>query len=457
MVYVLGLPAVLTASLLFTSTSSATSHNDAVFPMQLRLAYAGGNGMMVSWNIYSQLAKPTVRYGRKPNHLDQEEVSVTYETSLTYNNDVPLLDLEPGTVYYYLLQHSNATKPYSFMTSRPIGMGVMGPEGLTTRVGKGAGHPLKPGDNNTMQSLQTQGANTDFVWHPGDIAYANYWLKEEIQGFLSNTTIADGYKVYESLLNQYYDQIDSMHHISYNVSICMPGQTNFTGCRHHFRIPSPQSGGVGNFWYTFDSGMVHYIQFDIETDLGHGFIGPDEVGGSEGEDSGPFSTLRDAQLKWLEKDLSSVNRTKTPWIIAAGHRPWYVSAKNQSGTVCEDCRKVFEPIFLKHGVDLVLSGHTHLYERNAPIRVFNADPNGLDNPSAPWYITNGAAGHYDGLDSLTYPLQPYSRAAQNSAYGWSKLTFHNCTHLTHEFISSSNGSVLDTATLFKSRECGAKP
>ncbi|KAB8276279.1 Metallo-dependent phosphatase-like protein [Aspergillus minisclerotigenes] len=159
--------------------------------------------------------------------------------------------------------------------------------------------------------------------------------------------------------------------------------------------------------YSFDSGMVHYIQFDTETGLGHGFIGPDEIGGSE-----------------------------------AGHRPWYISAKNESGTVCEDCRKVFEPIFLKHGVDLVLSGHTHLYERNAPISTFNADPNGLNNPSAPWYITNGAAGHYDGLDSLTYPLQPYSRAAFDSAYGWSKLTFHNCTHLTHEFISSSNGTVL---------------
>ena len=96
----------------------------------------------------------------------------------------------------------------------------------------------------------------------------------------------------------------------------MPGQTNFTGYRNHFRMPSPQSGGVGNFWYSFDSGMVHYIQFDTETDLGHGFIGPDEIGGSEGEESGPFSTLRDAQLNWLEKDLSSVDRNKTPWIIA---------------------------------------------------------------------------------------------------------------------------------------------
>ena len=31
--------------------------------------------------------------------------------------------------------------------------------------------------------------------------------------------------------------------------------------------------------------------------------------------------------------------------------------------------------------------------------------------------------------------------------------FHNCTHLTHEFVGSTNGSVLDSATLFKNRTC----
>ena len=41
----------------------------------------------------------------------------------------------------------------------------------------------------------------------GDIAYADYWLKEEIQGSLPNTTIADGVHVYESLLNQFYDEM----------------------------------------------------------------------------------------------------------------------------------------------------------------------------------------------------------------------------------------------------------
>lgn len=108
---------------------------------------------------------------------------------------------------------------------------------------------------------------------------------------------------------------DKTHNISYTVDICMPGQTNFTGYINHFRMPSPQSGGLGNFWYSFDHGMVHYIQLDTETDLGHGFIAPDEPGGPESEDSGPFSTLRDAQTNWLQKDLASIDRKKTPWVV----------------------------------------------------------------------------------------------------------------------------------------------
>lgn len=130
-----------------------------------------------------------------------------------------------------------------------------------------------------------------------------------------------------------------------------------------------------------------------------------------------------------------------------------MSAQDDPSDICENCREVFEPLLIKYGVDLVLSGHVHCYQRNAPVANFQADPKELDNPSAPWYITNGAAGHYDGLDPLVYPLKNYSRAAFDDAYGWSRLTFHNCTHMTHEFISSSNGTVLDTATLFKDRKC----
>ncbi len=207
-------------------------------------------------------------------------------------------------------------------------------------------------------------------------------------------------------------------------------------------MPSQQSGGLENFWYSFDYGMVHFIQFNTETDFTHA---PDEPGGSGTENAGPFAPSG-AQLEWLKNDLASVDREKTPWVIAAGHRPWFVSTSK-----CAECQAAFEPLLLQYGVDLVLHGHKHFYERHAAVN--NGAAQEIDsNPTYPWYIVNGAAGHYDGLDSPSLPLYPTSRKVL-VLYGWSLFTVHNCTHLTTEFIASGNNSVLDTATLVKDRTC----
>ncbi|KAH8904301.1 metallo-phosphoesterase [Coniochaeta sp. PMI_546] len=471
---------------------------------QIRVAYHGDSGMMVSWNTFDHVQNPSVRWGLSKSSLNNtasSNVSITYPTSTTYNNHVLISGLQPGTTYFYEpspLMNSDSAKIFNFTTSRRAGdstpfsvavvvdLGTMGSKGLTTTAGVGVAdtNVLRPGEQNTIDSLTSSLANFDFLWHPGDIAYADYWLKEEIQKFLPNTTIAGGIAVYESILNEFYDEMmsisaskaymvgpgnheancdnggttDKAHNITYDSSICMPGQTNFTGYKNHFRMPSAPSGGTGNFWYSFDHGMVHFIQLDTETDLGHGFIGPDEVGGSESINVDPVNATMNAQTTWLEADLAAVDRAKTPWVIVAGHRPWYLSHANASGTICWTCKDVFEPLLIKYNVDLVLSGHAHVYERQAPLAEGKADPNGLNNPAFPWYITNGAAGHYDGLDALQSPRQPYSRFGldtTNATYGWSRLTFHNCSHLSHDFVASNNGSVIDSATLFKARNCAS--
>ncbi|KAJ6104278.1 hypothetical protein N7523_010598 [Penicillium sp. IBT 18751x] len=487
------LAACASTSVAFPSEFKCT-HDSA--PMQAHLAYSGDRGMTVSWNTYSKLNHPYVRYGRHPNallHWAESDVSVTYPTSTTYNNHVKITGLEPNTMYYYQPQCGNSTQIYTMKTARVPGdktpftiavggdLGLMGPEGLTTTTGPNGGNaPLGPNDNNTIQSLQSMKSEWEFYWHPGDIAYADYWLKEEAQGFLPNFTVSDGPALYESLLNQYFDEMTALtadrpymvgpgnhdsncdnggttdNGVAYNVSICPVGQTNFTGFRNHYRMPSDVSGGVGNFWYSFDHGMTHFIQLNTETDIGDGFVGPDEPGSSEGMNSGPFGSYPNEQIDWLKKDLANVDREKTPWVIAAVHRPWYVSAKNSSSTVCTECKDVFEPLLVQYNVDLVIQAHTHFYERNQPLNDYVIDPAGLNNPTSPWYITTAAPGHYDGLDNFVSPLKPYAVYAEDTAYGWSKITFHNCTHMTHEFVSSSNNTILDTATLFKDRKCGSE-
>lgn len=59
-----------------------------------------------------------------------------------------------------------------------------------------------------------------------------------------------------------------------------------------------------------DYGMVHFVMFDTETDLGKGLIGPEEFGGRQLLNNGPFGT-ENQQINFLNADLSSVNRKVT--------------------------------------------------------------------------------------------------------------------------------------------------
>ena len=151
---------------------------------------------------------------------------------------------------------------------------------------------------------------------------------------------------------------------------CPPSQRNFTAFGHRFRMPGHETGGVSNFWYSFDYGLAHFISFDGETDYAASPEWPFARDVDDGSlptpdqtyitDSGPFGAVDNyndttayEQYKWLVQDLASVDRSKTPWVIAMSHRPMYSSAVS---TYQKNLRAAFESLFLKNGVDLYLSG-----------------------------------------------------------------------------------------------------
>ena len=67
------------------------------------------------------------------------------------------------------------------------------------------------------------------------------------------------------------------------------------------------------------------------------------------------------QLAWLESELAA---SDDRWIIAAMHHPPYSAGAHGSSV---DVRAAFVPLFEQYGVDLVLAGHDHDYQRSKPI------------------------------------------------------------------------------------------
>ena len=68
-----------------------------------------------------------------------------------------------------------------------------------------------------------------------------------------------------------------------------------------------------------------------------------------------------AQLGWLRDELQ---KSTAEWKIAYFHHPLYSSGKRHGSD--SDLRSVIEPVFQKYKVDVVLSGHDHIYERITP-------------------------------------------------------------------------------------------
>jgi len=72
-------------------------------------------------------------------------------------------------------------------------------------------------------------------------------------------------------------------------------------------------------------------------------------------------------VAWLKKDL---RKNKKPWVIVALHTPPYTDGGHDSdsdydsGGKMKKVRENLVPIFDEYGVDLVLSGHSHDYERS---------------------------------------------------------------------------------------------
>jgi 3',5'-cyclic AMP phosphodiesterase CpdA len=67
------------------------------------------------------------------------------------------------------------------------------------------------------------------------------------------------------------------------------------------------------------------------------------------------------QIKWLEKELQDSGEK---WKIPYFHHPLYSSGERHGSDT--ELRKALEPLFIKYGVSVVLTGHDHFYERVKP-------------------------------------------------------------------------------------------
>ncbi|KAI9370240.1 Metallo-dependent phosphatase-like protein [Aspergillus egyptiacus] len=482
------------ASLLVASAAAEANlpplPHDLTTPFQQRLAIYGPNSMSIGWNTYTKLNESCVQYGTSALNLTHRSCATdeptTYPTSRTYENVVVLSKLTPGTKYYYKIVSSNSTVDHflsprypgdrnPFSMNAVIDLGVYGEDGFTIdgdKAKRDAIPSINPALNHTtIGRLAKTVDDYEFIIHPGDFAYADNW-------FLSPSNLFDGEDAYQAILENFYTQLAPIagrkpymaspgnheavcHEIPHLGFTCPDGQRNFTDFMHRFghtmptAFPSHSHNSTAQtlanrarelaqppFWYSFEYGMAHIVMINTETDFENAPSGQDGIQGLNG---GPFGT-KNQQLEFLELDLASVDRTITPWVVVAGHRPWYTA-----GGGCKPCREAFEELFYRYGVDLGVFGHEHNAQRFWPVYDDVIDTNGMDNPRAPMYIVSGAAGNIEGLTKAI--IRPESTAFFNDEdYTYSTIRFLDANHLQVDFIKSTTGEILESSTLYKRHE-----
>lgn len=187
-------------------------------------------------------------------------------------------------------------------------------------------------------------------------------------------------------------------------------------------------------WYSIEQGSVHFIVMSTEHEWSE----------------------KSEQYNWMEEDLSSVDRSRTPWLIFIGHRPMYSSNVGILPNVDPNFVASVEPLLLNYKVDLVFFGHVHNYERTCAVYQSKCrgmpkkDANGIDtydnsNYTAPVHAIVGAGGFV--LDSFPRIRERWS-LSRISEFGYARVNASR-TDMLVQFVNSSTMEVRDQFRIVK--------
>ncbi|MSQ48441.1 MAG: hypothetical protein EXR78_08705 [Deltaproteobacteria bacterium] len=305
-----------------------------------------------------------VRYGTTRGSLTLQ----VQEASARTEHAVRLTRLSPNTTYFYSVGTATATLAgndanHFFLTSPVVGTAK------ATRV-------WVLGDSGTADAnaRAVRNAYTAFA----GTRYTDLWLMLGDNAYTSGTD------------SEYQTAVFAMYPTFLRQSVLWPTLGNHDGISADsatqtgtyyriFTLPrNAEAGGIASgteAYYSFDYGNIHFICLDS------------------------FETSRSAtgaMATWLRQDLTA---TTQDWIITFFHHPPYTKGSHNSDTDIEsrEMRRNILPILEAGGVDVVLTGHSHSYERSFLLHRHYGDSTTLTSAMK----INGGSGRVEGAEAYT--------------------------------------------------------
>lgn len=288
------------------------------------------SGIVLRWRS-SRPTDSLVRFGTTPDALTH----AVHSAALTTEHQVALTGLKPDTLYHYAVGSSEAMPTggdaaHHFITSPPAG--IARPTRIWVIGDAGTGTAQQRAVRDAY--LRFNGGGPTHLWlQLGDNAYDRGTDAEHQERV---------FDVYADLLRRSVTWPTLGNHDTAD-------STSPPDALPYFQIFSPpidgRCGGVPSgqkLYYAFDAGDIHFVCLDSMV--------------SSRQPGSPM-------LKWLEADLAA---NRCSWTVAFWHHPPYTKGAIDSDTETNatEMRRHVLPLLEQHGVDLVLGGHSHVYERS---------------------------------------------------------------------------------------------
>ncbi len=197
------------------------------------------------------------------------------------------------------------------------------------------------------------------------------------------------------------------------------GPETLTDYFAYFGANATDAGGKSYYSYDIPSSNWHIVNLDSECQLVPGGCG-----------------VGSAQELWLKADLAA-NSSKN--VIALWHKPRYSSG----ATNYQALQPLWDALYAA-GVDILLDGHDHIYERTAPMKsgATLTDPPVADPTYGIRQFTVGTGGEaHHGLSTTL----PTSEVRNDTTFGIFKLTLH-ATSYDWVFLPIAGSTFTDSGT-----------
>jgi hypothetical protein len=195
-------------------------------------------------------------------------------------------------------------------------------------------------------------------------------------------------------------------------------------------------------YYSFDYRNIHFLAISTEI---------------------PF-LVNSAQYKFVNNDLSKASSDPNiHWIVVYFHRQMYTIPSTHSSIAL--LRSTYHPLFEQYGVDLVLQGHNHNYQRTYPIKFNSTSPKHpietstnkttyTDTEGGQIFATVGTGGAklypFKDQKDIKKENNPYYYVKQYIGYGILNVDItNNGKTLTGKFYANNNGTIIDQFTITK--------